>query len=62
MCVLISARYGAVFGLVTAAILFRNLDSGTRQASSSGLINHQPFPNIEKTYILNRHYLSLTPK
>ena len=27
----ILSRYGAVFGLVTAAILFKHLDSGTRQ-------------------------------
>ena len=27
---LIMSRYGAVFGLVTAAILFKHLDSGTR--------------------------------
>ena len=28
-----SARYGAVFGLVTAAILFKHLDSGSRHTT-----------------------------
>ena len=43
----VSPRYGAVFGLVTAAILFKDLDSGTRQTSSI-FTQNSPVSDLKK--------------